>query len=394
MAELTPVPGPRSPFAGWRAWAVGIVVVGILVAIAKPWGPLAEDAPVLPGQAASFDPVAEASGALGGDEPSAVPVDRTVEFDAASLGARSPEPAWTLITAADRVALPIADMTDPSAAPSEGGGRPDISAGPVLELGTSDDAGALAIAHPRDASRGAVRLWRFATDGQPRRVDLDQAPSPWPVDHVELLVQREQGAAPDRAEGWESGLYRLDLLIEPEDIVRSVMLVVRPGPGSAPGAAPMPAEPAPERGIPPSTLRILPPAANLWALGGYLSGWHRDAASGSCRIVEIWQSTDPRDDCWPVPLGPTDAIGVNLDVPVTSIELALVDPLPGPAGATSQLAVGGRAGLAFVQAPAGGLADGIYRLDAGTAAGSRTWYLEVGPIGRAVARYYDSATSR
>ena len=40
--------------------------------------------------------------------------------------------------------------------------------------------------------------------------------------------------------------------------------------------------------------------------------------------------------------------------------------------ATSQLAVGGRPGLAFVQAPAGGLADGNYRLDAGTAAGPRT----------------------
>ena len=64
MAELTPVPGPRSPLAGWRGWAVGAVVVGILVAIVKPWGPLAADAPVLRSPAASFDPIAEASGAL------------------------------------------------------------------------------------------------------------------------------------------------------------------------------------------------------------------------------------------------------------------------------------------------------------------------------------------
>lgn len=394
MAELTPVPGPRSPFRGWRGWAAGAVVVGILVAIAKPWGPLAEDAPVLRSPAAALDPVAVASGGLGDDEPAAPPADRSVAFDPSSLGARSPEPAWTLITAGDRVALPIADVADPSAAPSQGGGRPDISAGPVLELGTSDDAGALAIAHPRDASLGAVRLWRFGTDGKPRRVDLDSAPSPWPVDHVALLVQREQGSAPDRVQGWASGLYRLDLLIEPEEVVRSVMLVVRPGPGTPPGADPLSPEPAPGRGFQPSTLRVLPPAANLWAIGGYLSGWHREDAPGGCRIAQIWQATDPRDDCWPVPLGRTDAVGVNLDVPVTSIELALVDPLPGPAGATSQLAVGGRPGLAFVQAPTGGLADGIYRLDAGTAAGSRTWYLEVGPIGRAVARYYDSATSR
>jgi hypothetical protein len=111
-------------------------------------------------------------------------------------------------------------------------------------------------------------------------------------------------------------------------------------------------------------------------------------------VSELWRAADPRDPCWPVPLGPTDAIGVNLDTPVTRIDLALVDPLPGPAGAASRLSVDGRRGLAYVQAPDGGLADGIYRLDVATVGGPLTWYLEVGPIGRAVAEYYASATSR
>ena len=113
-------------------------------------------------------------------------------------------------------------------------------------------------------------------------------------------------------------------------------------------------------------------------------------------MAEIWQATDPRDGCWPVPLGPTDAVGVNLiDADVTSIGLRIVDPLPGPAGSTSQLDVDGQSGLALVRAPAGGLADGIYRLDVGTADGmGLTWYLEVGPIGRAVAQFYERSTSR
>jgi hypothetical protein len=144
----------------------------------------------------------------------------------------------------------------------------------------------------------------------------------------------------------------------------------------------------------PSALRLLPPAANLWALGSYLSGWRRMDAPAACRVAEIWRATDPGDPCWPVPLGPTAAVGVNLDTTVTGIDLALVDPLPGPAGGMSQLEVGGRQGLAYVAAPAGGLGDGIYRLDVATLRGPLTWYLEVGPIGRSVAEYYASATSR
>jgi hypothetical protein len=142
-------------------------------------------------------------------------------------------------------------------------------------------------------------------------------------------------------------------------------------------------------------LRLLPRTANLWAVGGYLSGWYRDTAQPGCAVADIWQA-DARDGCWPVPLGPTDAVGVNLiGDAVTSIGLRLVDPLPGPAGITSQLDVDGQAGLAFVRAPAGGLADGIYRLDVGTSEGLRLiWYLEVGPIGRAVARFYERAASR
>jgi hypothetical protein len=141
---------------------------------------------------------------------------------------------------------------------------------------------------------------------------------------------------------------------------------------------------------------MLPEAANLWSSGRILSGWRRADADASCRVAEIWRATDPDAACWPVPLGRTAAVGVNLsDEVVTSIELRGIDPLPGPVGADKLLGVDGLPGRALVRAPVGGLPDGIYRLDVGLERGdSLTWYLEVGPIGRAVAHYYEASASR
>jgi hypothetical protein len=392
MAALAPVPAPRSPFDGWRGWAVGIVVIGILVAVAKPWGGGPEGRPA---------PSAVAVSSADADGPMALPPPAAPAgqpFDLAALGDLAPGPAWTLVTSHART--PLEHLERPTGGPDP---RPSVEsvgegivAGPVIDLGTTDDLGALAIAHPSEVSLAAIRLWRFATDGDgPSRVELDPVPSPWPVGHVAVLAHRDAATGPDRVLAWEAGLYRLDLLIEPVGAVRSVMLSVRPGrtaSGSPPDETVTDATTPFQR----STLRMLPAAANLWALGGYLSGWHRETARSGCAVADIWQATDPSDGCWPVPLGRTHAVGVNLaTAAVTSIDLRLVDPLPGPAGSLSQIAVDGRAGLAFVRAPDGGLDDGIYRLDVGTSAGERlTWYLEVGPFGRAVASYYEASISR
>ena len=397
MADLAPVPGQRSPFDGWRGWVVGVVVIGILVAVAKPWGSDPETAVASPSAPTASTRVAQ--------EPAPVPSRRRSHL--------RPVPA--------RTDGSLGRLGDPHAARPDGprlprgrprgdavgrAGRgssapsPDVVAGPVVELGTTDDPGALAIAHPLEVSLGTIRLWRFTPDGSPARVDLDRlAAAVGGTTRRRARPSPESTWTPDVVLGWDPGLYRLDLLIEPGDAVRSVMLVVRPGrdatsagePGTADGDEPPRGSSAFERGA----LRLLPRTANLWAVGGYLSGWNRDTAMPGCGVAEIWQA-DPRDGCWPVPLGPTDAVGVNLiGDDVTSIGLRTVDPLPGPAGSTTRLDVDGQSGLAYVRAPAGGLTDGIYRLDVGTAEGMQlTWYLEVGPIGRAVARFYERSTSR
>jgi hypothetical protein len=398
MADLAPVPGQRSPFDGWRGWVVGVVVIGILVAVAKPWGSDADTTAL----ASPSAPIASTRVA-GDPTPRPTAVGRI--FDPFLLGPTAPKAAWAILTPRGLTALDFltADpVATPSARPASApaGPGPDVVAGPVVELGTTDDAGALAIAHPREVSLGTIRLWRFTPEGSPTRVDLDALTAAWAAPHVAVLGHRRTDMEPDVILGWDPGLYRLDLLIEPADAVRSVMLVVREGrDGSSAGVSEPAAGDEPPRGssaFERGALRLLPRTANLWAVGGYLSGWYRHDSKPGCAVAEIWQATDPRDGCWPVPLGPTDAVGVNLiDDDVTSIGLRIVDPLPGPAGSASQLDVDGQSGLALVRAPAGGLADGIYRLDVGTADGrGLTWYLEVGPIGRAVAQFYERSASR
>ena len=146
----------------------------------------------------------------------------------------------------------------------------------------------------------------------------------------------------------------------------------------------------------PSILRRLPEAANLWTVGEILTGWARPPAAGDCRVAQIWQARGPEAGCWPVPIGPASALGVNLPdgQRVAAIELAQVDPLPGQIALKSQLGVGGRPGVAALETPAGGLADGIYRMKVALVGGGVDhWYVEVGPNGRQAAAINAFVTS-
>ena len=393
MAELAPVPAPRSPFDGWRGWAVSVIVVGLLLAIAKPWG----DAP---------DPARPVPTALRTDRPPPIaiaPLGRVFEPEA--FGPAPPRAAWALLTRARTVPLDFverADATadDPHDTTATAGPGDVVVSGPVVELGSSDDVDAIVIAHPLDRTVTTVRAWRFETGGAPRRLELGRLPSPWPAAPVAVVAHRDAGMDAGRVLPWEPGLYRLDLLAEPGSLIVSVMANVtagREGDAAAGRDATDDAASAARAPFETTALEILPDTANLWASSGYLSGWRRDGARPDCRIAEIWRATDPADDCWPLPLGRTDAIGVNLvgGQTVASIGLLGVDPLPGPAAVVAQLEVGGRPGRALVRGRDGALADGIYRLDVRTTTGlASTWYLEVGPIGRAVASYYEASTSR
>lgn len=389
MAELTRVPAPRRPFSGWEGRAVSLVVVGVLLAIAKPWG---EDAaPRPPPPSPSTD-------------PSTLPIllePVGLTYDPTGWGPSPTLDGWAILTRHSATELDFLDRADaattpiPSVIPADP--ETTIVSGPVVRLGRADELDALALAHPAGTTVDVVRLWHLPDGGPPRRVDIGEVSPPWPGRGLTMVAHRQNGMAPTHVLPWDPGLYRLDLLVGPAGRVRSVMLAVRPGLG---GGAPSGAGLEPRRdgpGFTTATLRLLPDRANLWAAGSFLSGWGRAPTRPDCRVAEIWRATSPEDACWPVPLGRTDALGVNLPdgEVVAAIDLVAVDPLPGPADVRTTTDVEGRAGMAMVRASGDGLPDGIYRLDVRTGPGDRlSWYVEVGPIGRAVARYYEASISR
>lgn len=387
MAELSRVPAPRSPFGGWRGPLVSVVVIGVLAAVAKPWGA----SPAPDRAVASATPDTTTPPVL------LEPIGRA--YDPTRFGTVAPPADWAIVTASGTTSLAFLETPEsgPAVSTIDAPATPIVS-GPVVDLGTTDDVDVALLTHPIATTLSAVRLWRFVDGAAPRRVELDRRlEAPWPAGHIAVIAQRQSGMEDGRVLPWSAGLYRLDLLIEPEGRVRSVMLHVAPGsrdPAAHDGAI---EPPRTGESFRPSTLDLLPDSANLWSAGGFLSGWRRETSHPGCRVAEIWRATDPADECWPVPLGRTNAVGVNLPggEAVSAIELEGIDPLPGPIDLLAQTNVAGRAGLALVREPVGILPDGIYRLDVRTTRGDDlTWYLEVGPIGRAVASYYEASTSR
>jgi hypothetical protein len=358
MVELSRVPGPRSPFDGRWGTLVGLVLVGFAIAIVKPWNMSSAD-PAQPIPFTTSPPAVAAE-----------PTSPTVRYDPAGFGEEPPAPAWE-IWAADGVTRIGFDVPPDEFSPPDGG--------PAIELGSSGRLGAFAVNTPRDVELAAVRLWRFTVGGEPERIELRELARPWPARHFRAFAPRGP-SAPGVVPAWRPGIYRLDLLIDPLDRVRSLILIVTPEPGE-PFEADV--EPAPSQPLNVTLLRRLPDKATLWAFGSVLTGWSRDDGPETCGVAEIWRAAKDVDaPCHPIPLGRPVALGVNLPGrdSVASIRLSELDPLPGPVASIERTTVDGRAGVALVEVSSPGLTDGIYRLDVVTAAGrALRWYVEVGP---------------
>jgi hypothetical protein len=325
--------------------------------------------------------------------PSAAPTSRSVgpapvlrTYRPEAFGPEPSDPAWSIRTAEQVVEVPSVALDDPL----------DIASGPVVDLGQADDLDAIVISGPSGAGLDAIRLWRFDQQGQPERLDLARLAPPWPDAPAWTVALRAPGAPEGRVASWQPGLYRLDLLVEPAGNIRMIML-------SVDGVAEDPVARTPtdtgsdiDGSFRAALLRRLPPAANLWTVGQILTGWARPPAAGNCRVAQLWQAAGPEQGCWPVPIGPTSALGVNLPAgqQVATIELAQVDPLPGPLALPTQIGIGGRAGVAAIETPADGLADGIYRMTVSIVGGAVDhWYVEVGPDGRQAAEINAFVTS-
>jgi hypothetical protein len=363
MTPLSHVRPPGSPGDGRLGRLVGLVAVGLLVAIIKPWGD---------GRPAESRPFRTPA-------PPGAPAPTLLvrPYLPEQFGPAPPDPAWQLWAAGQVTGIRFVGPDDGFVAPRPSAGAPVVVGGPVIELGSSEELAALAINRPADVDLAAVRLWRFSDGGSPVRIELAELDPPWPVDHFRVFGRRGAAVPPGTLPGWEPGLYRLDLLIDPVDRIRTLLLVVRPGIDQLvdPTAAP---------GVPEPDLRLLqrlPDAATIWSYGTLLTGWSRPVAPNDCRVAEIWRAVDIDDPCHPIAVGRSTTVGVNLPAGriVTSIAIRQVDPLPGPVAAQVSTWVDGRAGLALIHVPPPGLPDGIYRLDVGTSDGNTLhWYLEAG----------------
>ena len=144
-------------------------------------------------------------------------------------------------------------------------------------------------------------------------------------------------------------------------------------------------------------LRRLPDAANLWTVGTILTGWARPPAAGNCRVAEIWLAAARSRVAGRSRSARPSALGVNLPdgQRVTAIELAQVDPLPGPVALTSQVGIGGQTGRGGAR-DAGRWPGRRDLPDVGRArwAGRiKHWYFEVGPDGRQAAEVNAFVTS-
>jgi hypothetical protein len=380
MAGLTRVPAPGSPFDR-RSAAFGSLLMVMIIALAvEPWGSTRTPAEPTP---SPYRP------------PSAIPATRSAgpalplrTYRPEAFGAAPADAAWAIRTPEQVTELPSVSLDDPV----------DIASGPVVDLGLADDLDVVVISGPPGAGLDTIRLWRFDERGQPERQDLARLVAPWPDAPAWTVALRSPGAPAGRVASWQPGLYRLDLLVEPAGQIRMVMLSVRGDAerGGPVAVTPSDREPNGDARFQADLLERLPSAANLWTVGAILTGWARPPAAGDCRVAQLWQADGPEQGCWPVPIGPTSALGVNLPPgeQVATIELAQVDPLPGPLALRTQIGIDGHPGVAAIETPADGLADGIYRMTVAVVGGSvRHWYVEVGPDGRQAAEINAFVTS-
>jgi hypothetical protein len=379
MAGLTRVPAPRSPFDGRSAVFGGLLVVVIVALAIEPWGSTRTQAGPTPSpyRAPSAVP------ALPAGHTAALPL-AIRPYHPEAFGSAPSSTEWAIRTSTARITpVPAMGLADPT----------DIASGPVVDLGPASDLDVIVISGPPGAAVDTIRLWRFDERGRPERQDLARLAAPWADVAAWAVGLRAAGAPAGRVAAWQPGLYRLDLLIEPAGRIRMVMLSVRGDGDDTERGGDVARRPGDRDlvdldAVGASILGRLPQAANLWTVGEILTGWARPPAAGDCRVAQIWRARGPEAGCWPVPIGPTSALGVNLPAGqrVATIELAQVDPLPGPVALESRIGVGGRPGLAALDTPAGGLADGIYRMTVAVVGGvDEHWYVEVGPDGRRAA---------
>ncbi|MGZ3641021.1 MAG: hypothetical protein ACXVAI_02025 [Candidatus Limnocylindrales bacterium] len=382
MLELRPVQQPQRRRDGLLALLMAALLIGVLLAVAKPWETVGS--PVPPLALSSLQPTASATA-------SPLPPGTYRNYSTGLFGDHPHAPAFELWAAGYYIDFGFSRVLfyEPTPVPASG-----LDAAGALDLGTTATMTALGINHPEDVFVQGIRLWRFPAEGDPRRESIASLASPFDATTFAVIgIPRAPGS--DVLANWPAGLYRLDLLIASgaagaEQTVFSLTLRVEPDPTAptpSPSAPPpAPSEPAPDLGA----VRSLARPNELLAFGpGGAVAYQvapTDGREHACDLARTWaaeaQASGP---CTTVPAGQVLglAVATGAGPAIRSVELVRLDPLPGTVG-TVDLAL--EPGLAIVRtADDRLLPEGTYRLDVTTGDGARrTWYLQVGPGGAAV----------
>ncbi len=262
MTELHRVRPPGRSFAGHERVAVVLVIGGVLLAIAKPWGSTAERP--IPTPSAAAIATAVPSGL------STTP-DGEFRFDPDMFGPFEPAPDWSIwpagyfisvqyvtrapggrAVASPAVPPPSADPTLPSpgvTSPNPGSPSPPPPTDPgpnwpaMIDVGPGDHLLWLGINTPRGWTVGDWALSRADPDGSLVDVEVRRLPSKWD-DHFTVL-SLPAVAGSDGLADWPAGDYRLELSVSPGDIMQTIRIVVRTDVGPE---TPLPAEPGRSRG--------------------------------------------------------------------------------------------------------------------------------------------------
>ena len=257
MADLQRVHGPRLPLGGHGGRAVTLVLVAILLAVLKPWGGTSPTEPARPRATPSATPT-----------PPPAQTAQPAPLDFRAFGANEPRPRWELWPAGYLVsfgfAMRIADepVAPPTPTPAASSGASAASASPDLYEwpGTGDSPLAwpheiqipaasslylLGLNRPLGFDVEIVRFVRLADDGTAVPVHVVLAPTPWPTHFTIVGISGVEGSP--ILGPWPPGRYRLDVLIEPGGVTRSISVVIEGAVAGTEPGAPEPGTLAPNR---------------------------------------------------------------------------------------------------------------------------------------------------
>jgi hypothetical protein len=240
MSDLKPVSKPNFLLEGRGAQIVIVILLAIIVAMLKPWG------------SGSDGPSAVLPAATALPSPSSSPIPTrdigdgvSRPYDPLIFGDKEMQAAWGVWPAGYLVTFGFAMRADPTARPSAdatASGQPvssdaaDIPAWPAgIDLPVGNHLLLIGINTPLDYHVRTARLTRLGPDAAGTDVPLIRPTSPWPLHFTVIGVDGGHGA--DRPAFWLPGSYRLDLVIDPGPIERSIEVTVASGPVILPGSS-------------------------------------------------------------------------------------------------------------------------------------------------------------